>query len=85
MRKTILALATAGALAGTALPALAHDYDDDVYGRPYYRSDYYRDYYRPYHRRYDYDDYRPYREHHWWWWHHRHHDYYDRPYYRRYY
>jgi hypothetical protein len=31
MRKTILALATAGALAGTALPASAHwyrDYDD---------------------------------------------------------
>ena len=64
MRKTILALATAGALAGTALPTLAHDYDD-VYGRPYYRSDYYRDYYRPYHRRYDNDDYRPHREHHW--------------------
>ena len=85
MRKIILALATAGALALTALPVLAHDYDDDVYGHRYYRSDYYRDYYRPYHRRYDNDDYRPHREHHWWWRHHRHHDYYDRPYYRRYY
>jgi hypothetical protein len=87
MRKTILALATAGALAGTALPALAWDRDDD-YG--HYRHWYYRsDYYRPYYRRYDYDEYRPYREHHWWWWrnHHHHdydHDYYDRPYYRRY-
>jgi hypothetical protein len=83
MRKTILALATAGALAGTALPALAWDRDD--YGN--YRHRYYRsDYDRPYHRRYDYDDYRrPYREHHWWWRrHHYRHDY-DRPYYRRYY
>jgi hypothetical protein len=84
MRKTILALATAGALAGTALPALAWDRDDD-YGN--YRHRYYHsDYDRPYHRRYDYDDYRrPYREHHWWWRrHHYRHDY-DRPYYRRYY
>jgi hypothetical protein len=83
MRKTILALATAGALAGTALPALAWDRDDDGY----YRHRHYRDYnynYRPYYRRYDYDDYRPYRHHHWWWRHHHHHDYYDRPYYRRY-
>ena len=82
MRKTILALATVGALAGTALPALAWDRDDDGYRR----HRYYRDYdYRPY-RRYDYDDYRrPYRHHHWWW-RHRHHDYdYDRHYYRRYY
>jgi hypothetical protein len=85
MRKIILALATAGALAGTALPALAWDRDGDDYG--YYRHRYYRNYdYRPY-RRYDDDDYRRrYREHHWWWWRHRHHDYdYDRPYYRRYY
>ena len=84
MRKTILALATAGALAGTALPVLAQDYDDD---NGYYRHRYYRNYdYRPY-RRYDNDDYRrPYREHHRWWWRHRHHDYdYDRHYYRRYY
>jgi hypothetical protein len=82
MRKTILALATVGALAGTALPALAWDRDDDGYRR----HRYYRDYdYRPY-RRYDYDDYRrPYRHHHWWW-RHRHHDYdYDRHNYRRYY
>jgi hypothetical protein len=82
MRKTILALATVGALAGTALPALAWDRDDDGYRR----HRYYRDYdYRPY-RRYDYDDYRrPYRHHHWWW-RHRHHDYdYDRHYHRRYY
>ena len=83
MRKIILALATVGALAGTALPALAWDRDDD-YGN--YRHRYYHsDYDRPYHRRYDYDDYRrPYREHHWWRRHHYHHDY-DRPYYRRYY
>jgi len=87
MRKTIFALATAGALAGTALPVLAQDYDDHVYGRRYYRSDYYRDYDRPSYRRHDYDDYRPYREHHWWWRHHHqhHHDYYARPYYRHYY
>ena len=88
MRKIILALATAGALSGMALPVLAHDYDDDdVYGRRYYRSDYYRDYYRPYHRRYyDSDDYyRGHRwRHHWWWRHHHHYDY-DRPYHRRYY
>ena len=88
MRKIILALATAGALALTALPVLAHDYDDDVYGHRYYRSDYYRDHYRPYHRRYyDSDDY--YRWHRWrhhWWWRHHHYDYdYDRPYHRRYY
>ena len=71
MRKTVIALATASALAGTALPVLAHDYDDDVYGHPYYRSDYYR-----WHRW----------RHHWWWRHHRHYDYdYDRPYYRRFY
>ena len=85
MRKTILALATAGALAGTALPALAWDRDDD---HGYYRHRYYHsDYYRPYYRRHDYDDYRPYREHHWWWRHHHrhHHDDYDRPHYRRYY
>ena len=84
MRKTILALATVGALTGTALPALAWDRDGDDYG--YYRHRYYRNYdYRPY-RRYDYDDYRrPYRHHHWWW-RHRHHDYdYDRHYHRRYY
>src|SRR6516225_7934764 len=43
MRKIILALATAGALAGTAPSVLAHDYDDDVYGHRYYRGDYYRD------------------------------------------
>ena len=81
MRKTILALATAGALVGTALPALAWDRDDDGY----YRHRYYlSDYYRPYHRRYDYDHYRrPYREHHWW--RHHHHGDYDRPVYRRYY
>ena len=87
MRKIILALATAGALAGTALPVLAHDSDDDVYGHPYSRSDYYRDDYRPYHRRYyDSDDYyRGHRwRHHWWWRHHHHYDY-DRPYHRRYY
>jgi hypothetical protein len=85
MRKTILALATVGALTGTALPALAWDRDGDDNG--YYRHRYYRNYdYRPY-RRYDNDDYRrPYREHHRWWWRHRHHDYdYDRHYYRRYY
>jgi hypothetical protein len=82
MRKTILTLATAGALAGMALPALAWDHDDD-YG--HYRHRYYgSDYYRPYYRRYGYEDYRPYREHHWWW-HHHHHDDYDRPHYRRYY
>ena len=81
MRKSILALATVGALAGTALPALAWDRDDD-YGNYRHRYDH-SDYQRPY-RRYDYDDYRrPYREHHWWWRrHHYRHDY-DRPYYRR--
>jgi hypothetical protein len=81
MRKTILVLTTAGALAGTALPALAWDRDDDY---RYYRHRHDGSYYRPHYRRYDYDDYRPYRERHWWWrHHHRHHDYYDRPYYRR--
>ena len=82
-RKTILALATAGALAGTALPALAHDYDDDGYYRHRYRDYYHRDY-----RRHDYDDYSRsrYREGYRRWWRHRHHDYdYDRHYYRRYY
>jgi hypothetical protein len=87
MRKIILALATAGALAGTAPSVLAHDYDDDVYGHRYYRGDYYRDYYRPYHRRYyDSDDYYGWHRwrHHWWWRHHHHYDYdYDRPYHRR--
>jgi hypothetical protein len=86
MRKMILALTTAGALAGTALPALAWDRDDDY---RYYRHRYYgSDDYRPYYRRYGDDGYRPYREHHWWWWrhhHHHHHDHYDRPHYRRYY
>jgi hypothetical protein len=58
MRKIILALATAGVLAGTALPVLAHDYDadDGYYRHRYYRGDYYRDHYRPYYRRHDYDD-----------------------------
>jgi hypothetical protein len=86
MRKTILTLATAGALAGTALPALAWDRDDDIghYRHRDYRSDYDRSDYRRY--RYDYDDYRPHREHHvWWWWRHHHHHDDDRPYYRRYY
>jgi hypothetical protein len=85
MRKTILALATAGALAGTALPALAWDRDDYDY-RPY-----------RYHRHcwlkhglywkcdYDYGYYRRYHEHPWWWRHRHHYDDYDRPYYRRYY
>jgi hypothetical protein len=85
MRKTILALATAGALAGTALPALAWDREDDhgYYRHRYYHSDDYRPYYRRYD--YDYDDYRPHREHHWWWRHHHGHDHddYDRPHYQR--
>jgi hypothetical protein len=82
MRKAILALATAGAFAGTALPALAWDREDD---HGYYRH-YHSDDYRPYYQRHDYDHYRPYREHHWWWrHHHHHHGYYDRPNYRRYY
>jgi hypothetical protein len=50
MRKTILALATAGAIAGTTPPALALDRDDD---HGYYRHRYYgNDYHRPYYRRY---------------------------------
>jgi hypothetical protein len=50
MRKTILALATAGAIAGTTPPALAWDRDDD---HGYYRHRYYgNDYHRPYYRRY---------------------------------
>ena len=83
MRKTILALATAGALAGTALPVSAQRYldSDDYDYRPYRYHSY--EHYRPYYRRYDYDQYRPYREHNWWWRHHQHRDYYDRPYYRR--
>jgi hypothetical protein len=83
MRKTILALAAAGALAGTVLPASAQqyrDHDDNDYRSYRYHS---YEHYRPY-RRYDQDDYRPYRSHHWWWRHHHHHDDYDRPYYRRY-
>ena len=70
MHKSRLALATAVALAGLALPALSWDRDDDdgYYGHQYYRNDddaYYR--YRNY-RDYNYS-YRP---------------YYDRPYYGRY-
>jgi hypothetical protein len=87
MRKIILALATAGALALTALPVLAHDYDDDVYGHRYYRSDYYRDYYRPYYRRHDYDDDWRWRKHEGirnWWWKHHHYDP-DRPWVRKHY
>ena len=82
MRKTILALATAGALAGTALPALAWDRDDD-YG--HYRHWYYRsDYYRPYYRRYDYDDnWRHHQGFRNWWWKHHHYDI-DRPWIRKY-
>ena len=90
MRKLILALATAGALGGMTLPALAHDYDDDVYGHRYYRGDYYGDYYRPYYRyhyRYhDYDD--DWRRRSWhqsfrnWWWKHHHYDP-DRPWVRK--
>jgi hypothetical protein len=87
MRKTILALLTAGAFVGTALPASAQRYgDSDNYDDQPYRYHNY-DYYRPHYRRYDYDRYRPYREHeHHWWrrWRHHHHDDYDRPYYRRY-
>ena len=86
MRKIILALATAGALAGTALPVLAHDYDDDVYGRRYYRSDYYRDYDRPSYRRHDYDENWRWRREGYrnWWWKHHHYDP-DRPWIRKHY
>lgn len=71
MHRSILALATAGALAASALPALSWDRDDDdgYYRHQYYRDDddgyyrhrNYRDYnysYRPYYGRYDYDDWR---------------------------
>ena len=63
MHKSILALATAVALAGSALPALSWDRDDDDgYYRHRYYCDYnysYRPYYdRPYYGRYDYDDWR---------------------------
>jgi hypothetical protein len=89
MRKTILALATAGALAGTALPVLAHDYDDDDgnYRNRYYRGDYYRDYDRPSYRHHDYDDYWRRRRHEGyrnWWWKHHHYDP-DRPWVRKHY
>jgi len=84
MRKTIMALATAGALAGTALPALAWDRDDDD---GYYRHRYYHDYnynYRPYYRRYDYDDnWRHHQGFRNWWWKHHHYDI-DRPWIRKY-
>ena len=87
MRKTILALATAGALAGTALPVLAQDYDDDngYYRHRYYRDYYDRDYYRPHYRRYDYDDNWRWRQREgWrrWWWKHHHYDP-DRPWVRK--
>jgi hypothetical protein len=98
MRKIILALATAGALVGTALPALAWDDDDqgnDDQGYRYHRyyyGDYYRDYDRPYYRyhyRYhDYDD--DWRRRSWhqsfrnWWWKHHHYDP-DRPWVRKWY
>jgi hypothetical protein len=77
MHRTILALATAGALAGTALPAVAWDRDDD---NGYYRHRDYRDHnynYRPYYRPHygRYDDYENWRRHeayrNWWWKHHR--------------
>jgi hypothetical protein len=88
MRTTILALATAGALAGTALPALAHDYDDDngYYRHRYYRDYYDRDYDRPQYRRYDDDDWRWRQREGWrrWWW--KHHEYDpDRPWIRKHY
>jgi hypothetical protein len=75
MRKTILVLATAGAFAGTTLPALAGDRDDDgYYRRRDYRDQNYnnRPYYRPHYGRYD--DYENWRRHeayrNWWWKHH---------------
>ena len=83
MRKTILAFATAGALAGAALPALAWDRDDDD---GYYRHRYYRDYnynYRPYYRRYDDDNWRRHQAFRNWWWKHYRYDI-DRPWIRKY-
>ena len=84
MRKTIMALATAGALAGTALPALAWDRDDDY---RYYRHRHDGSYYRPHYRRYDYDDNWRWRQREgWrrWWWKHHHYDP-DRPWIRKHY
>jgi len=86
MRKTILALSTACALAGTALPVLAYDYEDDdrSYQYRYHRDNHYRREYSPYWHRhyYDNDDYRwGYRR---WWWKLRHYDP-DRPWIRKHY
>jgi len=83
MRKTILAVAIAGALAGTALPTLAWDRDDDD---GYHRHRYYRDYNyssRPYYRRYDDDNWRRHQAFRNWWWKHYRYDI-DRPWIRKY-
>jgi hypothetical protein len=84
MRKTILALATAGALVGTALPSLAWDRDDND---GYYQPRYYRDYnnsYRPNYRQYGYydDNWRRHQAFRNWWWKHHGYDI-DRPWLRK--